>query len=103
MHYGCSQFIAKAHNLCCPLPPCTLLPQIDKVFNVTSQLDIPMLPQGDSGLPNATICDIAFYSGGGYCLECPFRTVTQAKGAKSIEECSEYLLYCCGHSSFGLV
>ena len=62
---------------------------IDEVFNVTGPQSIPVLPQNASGLPAATVCDIGFYSAGGYCAECPAGTVTRVKGAKSIEECSE--------------
>ena len=66
---------------------------IDVVTNVTGPDSIPPLPTNRTdGLPNATICDIGFYSLGGYCAECPAGTVTRVKGAKSIEECSEYML-----------
>jgi hypothetical protein len=65
---------------------------INKVENVTSAADIPNLPASnstDNGLPNATLCDIGYYSLNGYCARCPKATVTTVKGAKSIEECGE--------------
>jgi len=61
---------------------------ISEVTNVTGPSSIPALPSSEpNGLPNATICDIGFYSMGGYCAQCPAGTVTRVKGAKSIEEC----------------
>lgn len=43
----------------------------------------------DGGYPEATLCNLGFYSKGGQCVACPFNTVTLSKGAKSIEECGE--------------
>jgi hypothetical protein len=62
---------------------------IDTITNVTGPSSIPALPQRADGLPNATVCDIGFYSLNGYCAECPSGTVTTVKGAKAIEECGE--------------
>jgi hypothetical protein len=65
---------------------------IAEVNNATSAADVPALPSSnstDSGLPPASLCELGFYSLGGYCARCPSLTVTTAKGAKSIEECGE--------------
>ena len=52
---------------------------------------IPVLQQNaTNGLPNATVCDLGYYSTGGFCAQCPSGTVTRVLGAKSIEECGEF-------------
>ena len=67
---------------------------IAAINNVTGPLSIPVMPTdlSNGGLPEAPVCDIGYYSLMGYCAECPGSTVTRAKGAESIEECSECLL-----------
>lgn len=51
-------------------------------------LEVTVVTQsGSEGLPNATMCELAFYSYGGNCVNCPRGTVTTVKGAKSVEEC----------------
>lgn len=63
---------------------------ISNVFNVSNNpQNIPALPQNETGLPNATVCPLAFYSANGYCAQCPTGTVTRVMGAKSVEECGE--------------
>jgi hypothetical protein len=61
------------------------------VNNVTGAQDIPALPTNitNGGLPQAYLCDFGYYSLNGYCAQCPSATMTRARGAKSIEECSE--------------
>jgi hypothetical protein len=49
----------------------------------------PTPTENGGGLPNATMCDIGYYSLKGQCVSCPSATVTTVKGAKSIEECGE--------------
>lgn len=64
---------------------------IGSVYNVTGgSASVPALPVSDtSGLPNATLCEMGFYSLGGWCVQCPSGTVTREMGAKSVEECGE--------------
>ena len=59
--------------------------------NVTdpSTVTPPTPTENGGGLPNATMCDIGYYSLKGQCVSCPSATVTTVKGAKSIEECGE--------------
>jgi hypothetical protein len=59
--------------------------------NVTNLADIPTPTpnEGGGGLPDATMCDIGYYSLKGQCVACPSGTVTTVRGAKSIEECGE--------------
>jgi hypothetical protein len=76
-------------SLCNRVLPGYGLSQIDEVASPEA---VPALPSSNTtgGLPEATVCDIGSYSIGGYCAACPDYTVTRVKGAKSIEECSEY-------------
>lgn len=68
---------------------------IMNLLNVTGPQSLPTLPQnGTNGLPTASVCGLGFYSGGGYCLECPAGTVTMSFGATSVEECCKYLGAC---------
>lgn len=63
---------------------------ISSIHNMSGPQDVPALPLSEtSGLPNATICAIGFYSLGGYCAACPGGTVTRALGATAVEECGE--------------
>ena len=74
------------------LPGYGISPVVD---NVTSAADIPALPSSEpNGLPEATVCDIGYYSLAGRCAQCPAQTVTRVKGAKSVEECSECRCCC---------
>ena len=59
--------------------------------NVTdpSAIEPPTPTQEGGGLPNATMCDIGYYSLKGQCVDCPRDTVTTVRGAKSIDECGE--------------
>lgn len=65
---------------------------IAAVKNVTGPQSIPPLPTNVSngGLPEAPVCDHGYYSLNGYCAECPGQSVTRAKGAESIDYCSEW-------------
>jgi hypothetical protein len=63
-----------------------------RIINVTSDQPLPTvadLPTPSDGLPAATMCDFGYYSSKGSCVQCPFATVTRARGAASVEECSE--------------
>lgn len=66
---------------------------ISTLTNISSALQIPALPASDSGLPAATVCPIGYYSGGGYCVECPSQVVTTNPGANAVEECGELLAH----------
>lgn len=63
------------------------------IYNLTgSDSSIPAQPLSNtSGLPSATLCGFGFYSLGGWCVQCPGSTVTRAMGAKSVEECGEWM------------
>lgn len=66
---------------------------IDSIFNVSGSASVPALPVSNtSGLPNATLCGIGFYSLGGWCAQCPSGTATRATGATTVEECGECIL-----------
>jgi hypothetical protein len=58
-------------------------------FNGTLPADIPAITADEGGFPNATLCNLGFYSKAGQCIGCPYNTVTLSKGAKSIEECGK--------------
>ena len=61
--------------------------------NISSTSQAPPLPTNQTGgLPEASLCGIGFYSAGGYCLRCPYNTVTRDFGARSVEECGESFL-----------
>jgi hypothetical protein len=64
---------------------------IAAVNNVTGPQNIPALPSNlnSGGLPQAYVCDFGYYSLSGYCAQCPSATATRARGAETIEECSE--------------
>ena len=65
---------------------------IAPVDNATTAAQVPALPSSnstDNVLPPASLCDLGYFSVGGYCARCPSLTATTAKGAKSIEECGE--------------
>jgi hypothetical protein len=65
---------------------------IQTLNNVSSVDQVPALPaDATGGLPEASLCGIGFYSAGGYCLSCPYNTVTRNLGATSVEQCSK----CC--------
>ncbi len=63
---------------------------IQTLDSVSSADQVPALPAGASGLPEATLCGIGYYSAGGYCIRCPYGAVTRNLGAKAVEECGEY-------------
>lgn len=66
---------------------------LDRVFNLSGSASVPALPLSNtSGLPNATLCGIGFYSLGGWCAQCPSGTATRAMGATTVEECGECLV-----------
>jgi hypothetical protein len=73
---------------------------IQTFHNISSASQAPPLPTNlTGGLPEASLCGIGFYSAGGYCLSCPYNTVTRDFGAKSVEECGEsFLPVSCGHT-----
>lgn len=63
---------------------------IDSISGTSGANALPTLPVNDTtGLPAATVCELGYYSQGGYCLACPEGTVTRVRGAKSVEECGE--------------
>lgn len=62
---------------------------IQSLTNVSTPADIPALPYSSSGLPEAHVCGIGYYSAGGYCVLCPWGAVTANYGSKAIEQCSE--------------
>jgi hypothetical protein len=64
---------------------------INNVTSATAAAGIPALPQNASGLPTATLCEVAYYSAAGYCVQCPAGTVTLNRGSKTVEECGEWL------------
>jgi hypothetical protein len=64
----------------------------DTTYNTPSNLPSPTQPAVPTGgYPNATICDLGFYSKAGTCVKCPYNTVTVSKGAKNVEECGEWI------------
>jgi hypothetical protein len=63
---------------------------VDTFEDVTDPSTVtPPTTEPGQGMPNATMCDIGFYSLRGQCVSCPSATVATVKGAKSIEECGE--------------
>jgi hypothetical protein len=63
---------------------------VESIPPVSAAEGIPALPVNDTtGLPAASVCELGFYSAGGYCVACPSGTVTKTRGAKAIEECGE--------------
>jgi len=64
---------------------------IQTLTNISSPSQVPTLPSSSNGLPAATMCDIGYYSLGGYCVQCEGGALTRNQGAKVAEECGESL------------
>jgi hypothetical protein len=63
---------------------------VNSISEVSGSQLLPVLPMNEtSGLPAASLCELGYYSVGGFCAACPSGTVTRVRGAKSIEECGE--------------